>query len=437
MDRSTTPSRLHGALSAALLSVMVGCGRDQPASTGPELATSSLQKVAAAQPAVASGTLRLVTTTTTGAAATIGSTTCGLSADGNLVLFASTAPNLVAGDNNGTNDLFLRNLTTGLTTRVTTGTVGVPIAGFPNCAGTTMTPDGRLVAFNLANMVFVKNTQTGQLQQVSPAAGTVPQVTGFFGGVLSDDGTKVVFSTTPQQVYLGAYTWENVIPARLMLRDLTTGSVVTLPTDNVAQGEVLTSRFAISPDGTRVAFVSSSANLVNGDTNGRPDVFVRNLTDGTTVLASSTSAGVPAVGVSQYWSPNFVSNTQLAFGTGGPSNLGESGLYLKDLVSGLMTLVLRDVDGGNTAVLSGDARLVAFSRNYSGFSARIFLRDRLTGIETVVSASASGAASDGSSTGAVISRSGTHVAFGSSASNLVSPRPPQGVFQIYAKAIAR
>lgn len=87
-----------------------------------------------------------------------------------------------------------------------------------------------------------------------------------------------------------------MIPARLMLRDLSNGSLVTLATDNgiVAQGEIVSNRLAISPDGLRVAFVSSSSSLVPGDSNARPDVFVRDLASGATLLGSSTSEGVPA-----------------------------------------------------------------------------------------------------------------------------------------------
>lgn len=87
-------------------------------------------------------------------------------------------------------------------------------------------------------------------------------------------------------------------------------------------------------------------------------------------------------------------------------------------------------------MLSGDAKKVVFQRNYSGYNSRVFVRDRATGQETLVSASANGAASNGSSTRQVISRDGTRVVFGSSARNLVSPRPPANVFQIYAKVIA-
>jgi Tol biopolymer transport system component len=304
-----------------------------------------------------------------------------------------------------------------------------------------MTPDARRVAFNTPDgggTVFVKDTQTGTLTKVSPDSGAVPQVIGFFGGALSDDGNKVLFITRPQQVYVGAYRWVNVVPARLMLRDLTTGSLVTLATDNgnVADGEVVAIQFAMSPDGQRVAFISSSATLVAGDTNGRPDLLVRNLADGTTVLASSTSSGVPATAGGIYWRPAFVSNSQLAFGTGSSSSLGERGLYLKDLTSGALQLVLRDSEGGSSAVLSGEARVAVFNRTYSGFSTRVVARDLGTGVETLVSSSASGTPSNGSSTGGVVSRTGSHVAFGSSASNLATPRPPTGVFQIYVKSIS-
>ena len=421
MKRFSTPRRSRGTIGSAVLLAMLATA----AHSGPAV-----------------GSLQLVTTTTRGTAATAGSTTCALSADGSQVLFGSDASNLVAGDTNGSYDLFLKNLNTGALMRVSTQSSGAQIAGGGNCLGATMTPDGRSVAFNSGDAVFVKDTVTGVLTQASPPAGTVPQVAGFFGGVISDDGTKLVFLTLPVTTYAGAYQFINVIPARLMLRDLSNGSLVVLATDNgiVAQGEVTATRFAISPDGTRVAFVSSSASLVPGDTNGLSDVFVRNLIDGTTQLASSTNNGVPAApvvsGGAFYWNPTFVSNTQVAFGTGQPSSLGEAGLYLKNLASGALSLVLSDVDGGADAVLSGGGLKVAFTRLYSGYDSRVFVRDRSTGQETLVSASSSGVASTGNSGGGVISRDGTRVAFGSNARNLVSPKPPASVYQIYVKVVA-
>lgn len=205
-----------------------GAVADGPAVRATALSSSSLP----------AGNLQLVTTTTGGAAASTSSTTCGLSANGRLVLFSSDAFSFVAGDTNGRTDIFQKNLDTGSVQRVRTLSNGAQIAAGGACAGST--PDGRYVAFNSGGAVFVKNTQTGQLTQASPPAGTVPQVVGYFGGSLSDDGRSVAFVTQPEQVYVGGY--DHV---------------------NVAQGEVIGLGASLSPDGSTVIFGSNARNLVS------------------------------------------------------------------------------------------------------------------------------------------------------------------------------
>ena len=429
MKRNTTLRLVHCALGcAALLVVSAQAGTEVKPSNGNQRGSAS------------TGSLQLVSANASGVAANASSTTCAVSADGNLVLFWSSATNLVPGDTNGVSDLFLKNLSTGSIDRVTTQSNGAQIATGGDCNGTTMTPDGRLVAFNASNReaVFVKDTETGLLTQATPPVGTLPQVIGFFGGALSDDGTKLVFMTQPQARSTPGFGRENLIPRRLMLRDLSNGNLVTLATDNgiTADGEVLFTGFDMSPDGTQVAFSSSSASLVPGDINGRPDVFVRNLVDGSTALVSTNSAGDQS-NASGYRNPRFASNTMLAFNTQSLSNLGDPGLYLRDLNDGELTLVLANAEGGAAdARLSGDARQVAFTRLYRGFNARVFVRELATGDETLASASASGRPSNGNSNGRLLSRDGTWVVFGSSASNLVSPRPPSNTFQVYIKDIS-
>jgi Tol biopolymer transport system component len=49
----------------------------------------------------------------------------------------------------------------------------------------------------------------------------------------------------------------------------------TTPPNANAPGNGLSSNPSISSDGTTVAFESTSTNLVDGDTNGVTDVFVR------------------------------------------------------------------------------------------------------------------------------------------------------------------
>jgi WD40-like Beta Propeller Repeat len=325
----------------------------------------------------ATGSTQLASSTAGGTPGNASSTTCAVSADGNKVLFSSDASNLVPGDSNRTGDLFLKDLVSGSVIRVTTQSNGAQITAGGYCLGTTMTPDGRIVAFNSGQAVFAKNTQRGLLTLASPPAGTAPPPTGFFGGVVSDDGTQLVFMTLPETVHVRAHQWIHVIPARLLVRDLVSGS---------------------------------------------------------TVLVSSSSEGEATGGV-RHWNPTCVSTSQVAFGTGQPSGLGEAGLYLKDLSSGELTLLLGHADGGASAVLSGQAQKVVFQRVVRS-QTQVFVRDRSTGMETLASANAGGVAGNGIAAGPRISREGTRVVFGSNSRNLVSPLPPADVFQIYAKHLA-
>src|SRR5207244_3779910 len=68
-----------------------------------------------------------------------------ISADGRFVAFFSSATNLVAGDTNGSPDVFVHDRQTGVTERVSvdsTGTQGNSVSAFP-----AISADGRFVAF--------------------------------------------------------------------------------------------------------------------------------------------------------------------------------------------------------------------------------------------------------------------------------------------------
>src|SRR5439155_1725953 len=104
---------------------------------------------------------------TEGNAASLG---FALSADGRFVAFRSDATNLVAGDTNGTTDVFVHDRQTGATERMSVGSGGVQGNGFS--AGPALSADGRFVAFrsvgtnlvagdtNGATDVFVHDRQT-------------------------------------------------------------------------------------------------------------------------------------------------------------------------------------------------------------------------------------------------------------------------------------
>ncbi len=219
-----------------------------------------------------------------------------LSADGRHVAFESDATNLVAGDTNGIADVFVRDLQTGITTLVSVSATGGPSDGgaYFNSGSPSMSADGRYVAFqsNATNLVaggdinfftdvFVRDLQTGTttLASASPTGGLGDNAS--FDASISADGRSVAFQSNATNLVAGD---TNGAPD-VFVRDLQTGTntlVSVTPTGGPSDGN--SDSPAISADGNHVAFESDATNLVAGDTNGVADVFVRDLQTGATTL---------------------------------------------------------------------------------------------------------------------------------------------------------
>ncbi len=139
-----------------------------------------------------------VSTSSTGLQANAASNCVDVSQGGRYVLFDSTASNLVGGDTNGKSDVFLKDTYTGQTTRVSTGTTGTQ--GNDNSTGLAISADGHYALFQsyATNLVpgdtdglqnlFVKDLTTGEL------AGLLLHL-GARQGALSDDGRFIVVET--------------------------------------------------------------------------------------------------------------------------------------------------------------------------------------------------------------------------------------------------
>ncbi len=100
---------------------------------------------------------------------------------------------------------------------------------------------------------------------------------------LSTNGRYAVFESSASDLVPGDTNGATDV----FVRDLAAGAtlLVSVSTNGgVGNGASRTS--AMTPDGRYVAFVSAASNLVAGDTNGIPDVFVRDLQTGVTTLAS-------------------------------------------------------------------------------------------------------------------------------------------------------
>lgn len=192
----------------------------------------------------------------------------------------------------------------------------------------------------------------------------------------SPDGTKILLRSAASNLTPGDTngTWD------IFLKDLTTSAVSLVSSNSYgiqANHDVDDARF--SPDGTKILFSSTASNLVNGDTNGTSDIFIKDLITGTVTRVSTDSAGVEGNGYSDnaHFSPD---GTKVVF---------------RSLASGLVT---------------GDTNAVRDS----------FVKDLVTGEITRISTDLFGNQANAESLRPVFSPDGTKIVFDSFASNLVT-----------------
>jgi hypothetical protein len=221
-----------------------------------------------------------------------------ISADGRYVAFLSYASNLVSGDTNGAVDVFVRDRQTGTTERVSVASNGAQGNGdgdYPQISA-----DGRYVAFrsDASNLVpgdtngvadiFVHDLQTGTTERVS-LSGAGAQGNGqSWGPTISGDGHFVAFRSAASNLVPGDTNGVSDV----FLHDTQTGTTdrISVAT-NGTQGNGDSYGPSISADGGFVAYRSASSNLVAGDSNGKDDIFRYDRQARTTELVSVGSSG--------------------------------------------------------------------------------------------------------------------------------------------------
>jgi Tol biopolymer transport system component len=297
-----------------------------------------------------------------------------LSPDGKLVLFESKAENLVSGDSNLRSDIFVKTLATGAIARVSTTATGHQAnddSGQP-----VFSPNGKLVAFrsfasNLAGgfngqwHIYVKNLTTGAVTRVSTTqAGAAAN--GFsYNPVFSPDGKSIAFESDATNLVTG----DDGLHRDIFVKDLTTGKVVRISANGNKGGNGDSTNPAFSPDSSKIAFDSMASNLVKRDTNGFRDVFVRTLASGTLERVSTNANNKQANAASgnPVFSPD---GAKVAFWCNAPLVKGDSNvaadIFVKTLSSGAVIRVSNNGNGkvGNTVsfnpAFSPNGKSIAF-----------------------------------------------------------------------------
>ncbi len=195
--------------------------------------------------------------------------------------------------------------------------------------------------------------------------------------------------------------------------------------------------FSISADGRYIAFISYADNLVNGDTNGGSDIFLRDTQTNTTTRISIATDGTQANG--QSIAPTISADGRYVAFSSDASNLvsgdtnGTRDIFLRDTQTNATTRISIATDGTQAngfstyPSISVDGRYVAFQSFASNLVSGdtnlridIFLRDTQTNTTTRISVATDGTQGDGQSVAPSISADGRYTAFQSFASNLVS-----------------
>lgn len=323
----------------------------------------------------------------TGTQAATDSFNASVSGDGRYVAFESTATTLVAADTNAVADVFVRDRLAGQTVRVSVDSNGIEADG--KSSTSAMSNDGRCV-------VFISNA------------------------------TNLILS-------------DNNAVADVFVRDLVSAQT-TCASLNSAGAPANNSSLSpsISTDGRYVAFVSTASNLIPGDTNASPDIFVRDRVLGITSCASVTSAGALVQGDCDYTAIS-ADGRYVAFWSTKhqlvPGGTNSADAYVHDNLTGqTMRASVNSAgtpssccDSGSSLAISGDGRFVAFVSWATNLVAGdtnnrrdVFVHDMQTSQTTRESVDSLGAQASDESGVPSLSFDGRYLAFQSEASNLVA-----------------
>jgi hypothetical protein len=395
------------------------------------------------------GTTVLVSAPASGAIPNGSSYFSSISDNGRYVAFASNATNLVPGDDNGWDDIFVKDLATGSLTLISGGADGPSnqMSMQPSISG-----NGRYVVFlsYATNMltdqtsdwryanVYAHDLQTHKTELVQPSViGGFPNSGALRPGI-SADGRYVVFHSAASDLVpndlngkIDSFIYDRAEDKMMLASKTFDGSV----SDGSSTSPEITG------NGKYVTFFSTATNIVEGDKNGVGDLFIRNLQTGVTELLSVATDGTQGNQDSSLIAAVTPDGRYIAFqslasnlvpnDTNGIEKVTYGGdVFLRDRVLGTTERVGVSAAGGqlsrvNYPALSDDGRYVYFYAAKPGidqsdfsYGSDLYVHDRTTGATELLSATASGAPAAGENENGETSSDGRYVVFQSTSDEL-------------------
>jgi hypothetical protein len=314
------------------------------------------------------------------------SSSAAISADGTIVLFQSSATNLVAGAS-GLQLYAYDAATTSieLISRSETGVMGNNISG-----SASISADGRWITYvslasnlvpgdtNASRDIFLYDRDIGSTQIVSRA------VSGLLGdnqsnrAHVSGNGRFITFDSlasnldpAPTNGAYQSYLLDRDVDGNGVFDEPGTTSLTRVSINNDGASGNSSSTWAVATDdGLKVAFASDATNLVPGDSNARTDIFVRNLATGETTR-ESVGPGGAQTSAGTYFPLRFSADGRyLTFHSGAPELAfglnGKTHVFRRDLSTGENVVVSRDAfgdlanDSSEVGIISADGQTVFF-----------------------------------------------------------------------------
>jgi Tol biopolymer transport system component len=358
---------------------------------------------------LATGSIERVSSAPDGGAGNAASWAALVSADGRRVAFASDASNLVAGDGNAATDVFVRSWPSGEVIRPAAQLAAHEPNGFSRWPD--ISDNGRRVAFvsfasnlvdrdtnSAADVFLVELGKTG-VTRVSVASTGAQVAAASAEPRFSGDATAIAFSSPAPDLVLDDRNQQTDVFVNAMSAGRTRRASIG------ARGEANghSSGAVLSSDGRVVAFESWGSNLVDGDFNSAPDIFVHDFNTGRTTRVSVRSDGGEAGGHCR--GPAISANGRfVAFNSFAENLVDGDNNYMSDVFvhdrERRTTARVSVRSGGaqankdsETADISADGRLVVFQSvadnlvaNDTNKKQDIFVHDRATGETVRVSA---------------------------------------------------
>ncbi|OVE81730.1 hypothetical protein BVY04_02760 [bacterium M21] len=362
-----------------------------------------------------------------------------LSTDGRYVVYESSASNLVDFDYNGVTDIFVHDLQTGATERVSVSSTGQEADR--DCYSPNISSDGRYVVFtsqatNLTwgdgntTAVYIHDRDLDITESVyTPMSGEYTN-----NPSVSTDGRWISFSSMSS--YVVGNDSNNAEDIFLIDRQTYNITCVSA-TPSGFTGNSGSYDAKITPDASYVLFGSGASDLIDNDYNNRNDLFLYTVAT-SSLERISISDDESEANDSTYYGAITADARYVAFSsnatnlTMGSDFNGYEDIFLRDRILGTTVRLSNGYDGsgansyssnpsitddGQTVVFSSSANnLVATDTNTD---ADLFIVDVATGATEIITLGYDGSSANSYSYWGYISAAGTAVGIESSASNLV------------------